>query len=258
MSDVGTWAWAQRTGGAMGRRDRIDQLRQGILARLAALPVPLRRSALGSDRPLELPDPPDSALAREAEDCVREASSPALFAHCLRTWLFAAAFGVRDGVDHDPELLYLACVLHDLGLTPAHDGVDPTAACFAVEGARAADRLLRCNGALPERAEVVAEAISLHLNVNVGRALGAEAHLLSRGASLDAVGRGVAELPAPTVAGVVDRWPRDGFATELAQATRGQARRRPRSRSAFLDRLGFAALVNGNPLDRPADPTANR
>jgi hypothetical protein len=45
-------------------------------------------------------------------------------------------------VAHDPELLYLACVLHDLGLTSAHDGHDAKAACFAVEGARAAHRLL--------------------------------------------------------------------------------------------------------------------
>jgi HD domain len=252
MSDVGTWAWAQRTGGAMSRRDRLHELRQGVLARLAALPARLRGPAARPAVSLDLPDPPDSALAREAEQCVRELSSPRLYGHCLRTWFFAAAFAELDKLDHEPELLYLACVLHDLGLTPVHDRRDPTAKCFAVEGARAAEELLIGKGAAQELAVSVAEAISLHLNVNVGEELGAEAHLLSKGVSLDAVGRRVDEIPARTIADAIERWPRDGFSAELAATTRRQAKLRPRSRSALLVRLGFAELVTGNPLDDTA------
>lgn len=250
MSDVGTWAWAQRTSGVLSRRDRLDQLRQAVLARLAALPARLRGRAFDRAGSLELPDPPESALAMAAEESVRELSSLPLYNHCLRTWFFATAFGRSDEVEHDPELLYLACLLHDLGLTPAHDGRDPSAACFAVEGARAARDLVLMHGAAPERAERVAEAISLHLNVNVASGLGAEAHLLSKGAALDAVGRRLAELPAATVRAAVERWPRDEFAPELAAATSRQARIRPRSRAALLDRLGFARLVVANPIDQ--------
>jgi hypothetical protein len=203
----------------------------------------------GDAGPVELPTPPDSALARTAEERVRELSTPELYAHCLRTWAFSAMFARRDRVAHDPELLYLACVLHDLGLISAHDGHDPKAACFAVEGARAAHRLLRAEGAENQRALCVAEAISLHLNVTVPSALGVEACLLSKGVSLDTVGRRVESMPATALTAVAAHWPREGFTEWLVAATDRQAKIRPQSRSAFLSRLGFEGLLRGNPLD---------
>lgn len=253
MSAVGTWAWAERTDGRLSRRDRAHLLGQGVLARLGRLPASLRREAFGEGASLALPDPPDSALSLLAEERARRLSAPALYAHCLRTWAFAVLFAQRDRVAHDEELLYLACVLHDLGLTTAHDQRDPTAACFAVEGARAAHELLCRHGEAEDRAVAVAEAITLHLNVSVPERLGAEAHLLSKGVSLDTIGRGLHRLPGARVGDVNERWPREGFAGHLVSATGRQARIRPQSRSALLNRLGFAGLLQANPLDRRAD-----
>jgi hypothetical protein len=48
----------------------------------------------------------------------------------------------------------------------------------------------------------VAEAISLHLNITVPPGLGVEASLLSKGVSLDTVGRRVESMPAPALAAV--------------------------------------------------------
>jgi HD domain len=248
MSYVGTWEWAQETGGSLRRQDRLRLIGQGVSARLAQIPRQWRSRILGEHAQLALPNPPDSALAREADDRVRELSSPALYGHCLRTWAFAALFAQRDGIGHDEELLYLACVLHDLGLTETHWGRDPTAKCFAVEGARAARAFVHGHGASEERARKVAEAISLHLNVTVPARLGAEAHLLSKGVSLDVIGRRLHQLSPPTTRGVDERWPRDGFASELATSTSEQARLRPQSRSALLHKLGFVKLIEDNPL----------
>ncbi len=253
MSAVGTWTWAQRTDGRLSRRDRAHLLRQGVLARVGGLPASLRREVVGDGASVVLPDPPDSALALLAEERARELSAPELYAHCLRTWAFAVLFALREGIAHDEELLYLACVLHDLGLTAAHDQRDATAACFAVEGARAAHGLMCRHGETEDRALTVAQAITLHLNVSVPQRLGAEAHLLSKGVSLDTVGRRLQRLPAARVREVNERWPREGFAELLVSATRRQARIRPQSRSALLDRLGFAGLLLTNPLDRPPD-----
>jgi hypothetical protein len=251
MSQVGSWEWAQRTGGRLGRADRAELLRQGVLAQLSRLPAAVRRRVIRDTSALSLPNPPDTALAREAEERVRELSKPALHGHCLRTWAFAALFAQRDGVGHDEELLYLACVLHDLGLTEAHDGRDPTAACFAVEGARAAHTML-CEHQEPEdRARTVAEAISLHLNIHVPERYGPEAVLLSKGVMLDVVGRRLERLPAATVSEVVARWPREGSGALLLADTKRQAEIRPHSRAALLHRLGFTKLVSVNPLDRP-------
>lgn len=250
MSKVGTWSWAEQTGGRLRRRDRAELLRQGVRARLELLPRPWRRELLADLDPLMLGEPPDSAVARAADERVLLLSEPVLYAHCLRTWAFAALFAQRDRIPHDPELLYLACVLHDLGLTRDHDGRDPTAHCFAVEGARAAHNFLCAHEVPADRVLTVAESIALHLNVTVPTDMGAEAALLSRAAALDAVGRYARELPRSDLRGVLARWPRDGFSDYLANASAHQAHARPGSRSALLARLGFAAMVRGNSLDR--------
>jgi hypothetical protein len=256
MSYVGTWRWAEETGGSLRTQDRIRLVGQGVAARLARIPSEWRSKIVGENASLTLPRAPDSALAREAEERARELSSGALYGHCARTWAFAALFAQRDRIKHDEELLYVACMLHDLGLTETHWDRDPHAHCFAVEGARAAQTLVLGHGASDERARRVAEAISLHLNVSVPARLGVEAHLLSKGVSLDVVGRRLHQIPPPSTRGVNERWPRHGFAGELAASTTKQAHLRPRSRSALLNKLGFIELINGNPLERTAHEAA--
>lgn len=247
---TGTLAWAQATGGALDRRARFEQLRQAVLVRLAAL-GPDRRRRAGLFGALELPErEPDSELCRAALELCRETSSEALVGHCLRTWLFATLFASRDGVAHDEEVLYVACLLHDLGLTPAHWQRDERARCFAVEGAFAAERFCRERGELPGRAEQVAEAIVCHLNVRVPLECGSETRLLHAGVGLDAIGRRAAELGSGPVAAVLARHPRTGMVDELCELTAAQAKIRPESRAGLLTRLGFQGMVRANPLDR--------
>ena len=47
---------------------------------------------------------------------VREFSSPALVNHCLRSYLWAAAYGAEHRLIFDAELLYVSAMLHDIGL----------------------------------------------------------------------------------------------------------------------------------------------
>ena len=60
---------------------------------------------------------PDSELATNAAALVYKLSSPMLFAHVHRTYCFAAVLAARNGMKFDRELVYVASVLHDLGLT---------------------------------------------------------------------------------------------------------------------------------------------
>jgi hypothetical protein len=250
-SGVGRWSWAERTHGRLRRRDRIELARQAVLAQLERVPSPWRSGLTSGSGSLNLPDPPDSRLARAADAHARELSHPGLYAHCMRTWLFATMFAARDRVEHDIELLYLACVLHDLGLTQAHDRRDPHAECFAVEGGRAARAVLSEHGESEDRARVVAEAITLHLNITVPARLGGEAYLLHKGAWLDVAGRSAHRLVPATVRQVVQRWPRDQLAESLLSASAAQARARPGSRAAFIQSLpGAARIIAANPLDR--------
>ncbi|MGB1583439.1 MAG: HD domain-containing protein [Solirubrobacterales bacterium] len=247
---VGTWSWAQQTGGRLSRREQLAMLAQGMRARIALLPNRSRGGVASHSGPLELPIPPDSKLAREADEYVQSVSSPDLFGHCVRTWMFGTMIADRQSLDHDPELLYLASAMHDLGLTDAHGCKDPTAHCFAVEGARGAHDFLTERDVPQPRAETVAEAISLHLNVAVPLSLGHEAHLLSAGAQLDALGAGRNRLRPEQIATVLDRWPRGDLASELHQSVGRQVRARPRSRVALLWPVGLKGMFVNNPLDR--------
>ena len=51
---------------------------------------------------------PDSKLAREITEIVRDTESELLFHHSSRVYLFGALAGKHRGLKFDPELLYAA------------------------------------------------------------------------------------------------------------------------------------------------------
>ena len=65
---------------------------------------------------------PDSAMAIEATELVRDVSPPLLFHHSRRVYLFGSLQGQRLGLPADPELLYVGAMFHDLGLTEKFRG----------------------------------------------------------------------------------------------------------------------------------------
>src|SRR5919106_1145720 len=66
-------------------------------------------------------DIPDTELAREATELVRKASTPLLFDHSRRVFLFASLKGRYRKIEADPELLYVGAMFHDLGLTTTEE-----------------------------------------------------------------------------------------------------------------------------------------
>src|SRR3569833_921061 len=63
---------------------------------------------------------PDSKLAREAAELVRQHETELLYNHSVRVFLFGAMMGARENLKVDPELLYVAALFHDLGLVDAY------------------------------------------------------------------------------------------------------------------------------------------
>jgi hypothetical protein len=246
MAYVGTWKWAQQTNGTLRRGDRARLVAQGALAQLERLPAPWRRAAAE----VTIPNPPGSSLAEQAEEHCRDLSPVGLHLHCLRTWAFGSLLAQAQRIDHDPELHWVGSMLHDLGLTEAHDRTDPTAECFAVEGGRAAHDFIRGHGGTESAALTVGEAICLHLDFTVPERFGGEAILLNRGAWLDVAGRRAGLLPQSVLEEVVGRWPRDGLGATLFEGVRRQAAARPGSRSALAQRLpGAEKILDANPLN---------
>src|SRR5580692_2376012 len=86
---------------------------------------------------------PDSKLAREITELVRDTESPLLFHHSSRVYYFGALAGKHRGLRFDPELLYAGAMFHDMGLTPRHSSAQER---FEVDGANAARDFLRSHG----------------------------------------------------------------------------------------------------------------
>src|ERR1700752_979036 len=63
---------------------------------------------------------PDSSLAREITELVRDTESSLLFHHSSRVYYWGALAGKRRAFKFDHELLYAGAMFHDLGLTPTH------------------------------------------------------------------------------------------------------------------------------------------
>ena len=102
---------------------------------------------------------PDSKLAREITDLVRDTESPLLFHHSSRVYYWGALGGKRRGLRFDPELLYAGAMFHDMGLTHQHS---TTQERFEVDSANTARDFLRSHGVDQQDIETVWTAIALH------------------------------------------------------------------------------------------------
>jgi hypothetical protein len=192
---------------------------------------------------------PDSALCISTGELLASVSKPWLVNHCLRTYLWAAIVGTKERRTFDEELLFVASLLHDLGLTNVGSKLSTTTAeCFAVEGAFAAEEFLERQGIAESRRKLVAEAISLHLNVRVPLEHGVEAHLLHEGAAMDVVGSRFDEVNEATRNLVLVKHPRLEMKSEIATSMKQQSITRPCSRAGFLCNHGFISMIRRSPF----------
>src|SRR6202162_6341015 len=99
---------------------------------------------------------PDSRLAHEITELVRDTESPLLFHHSSRVYYWGALAGKRRGLRFDPELLYAGTMFHDMGLTRQHSSKDER---FEVDGANVARDFLRSRGIVQQESELVWRAI---------------------------------------------------------------------------------------------------
>ena len=100
---------------------------------------------------------PNSKLAAEVTELVRDTASPLLFQHSSRVYYFGALAGKRRGLGFDPELLYAGAMFHDMGLTRRHSSATER---FEVDGANAAREFLRSHHISQQDIDVVWTAIA--------------------------------------------------------------------------------------------------
>lgn len=181
---------------------------------------------------------PDTPAAREAEELALRAYPGSLLNHCLRTYVWGALLGVTGGRAFDPEVLYVAALLHDVGLMPEYD----TGRCFETDGAHTARDLVAAAGWSAERAELAANAIRCHWSGPDDHD-DVEAVLLAQGAAVDAIGSHGAPLDATIASRVLRVLPRGRFKHDFVALLQSQAARKPRCGVRQALEAGFAQLV---------------
>lgn len=158
---------------------------------------------------------PDSKLAVEAAELLREHGDDLLWNHSNRVFLFASIQGNLRQTKYDPELLYISSLFHDLGLTPKFRSPDKR---FEVDGANAARDFLRSRGVPEESIRLVWDAVALHTTIGIVEFKEAEAMLMNLGVSYDVVGKNFDAISEELRRQVVNAFPRNRFKQNILNA----------------------------------------
>ena len=158
---------------------------------------------------------PDSLLANEATEILREHSTDLLFNHSIRVYLFAAELGRQQELRFDAELLYVAAAFHDLGLTKKFSSPNER---FEVDGANAARQFLTAHDVPEEQVQTVWQAIALHTTPGITQHMRPEVALLYAGVGLDVLGKGFDQFPSKVREEIVARYPPRRFKEDFIQA----------------------------------------
>jgi hypothetical protein len=149
---------------------------------------------------------------REAESAAREQGA-ALAGHGYRTWILGHALARQDRRALDPELFYVAALLHDAGIVRVVAGED-----FTIRSARVVSEVAaRVRPEDSSLATSLADSVVAHATPGLGSEIAFRAH------------------PANDVFGVV------------AASITAEARAVPRGRFAVLRRSGMSFMVRFSP-----------
>ncbi|MDF2644853.1 MAG: phosphohydrolase [Paenibacillus sp.] len=188
---------------------------------------------------------PDSSLCTKATELVIELAPQFLFNHSVRTYRFGGLLAQREGMKLDPELFYLASILHDVGLTERCDHGHS----FEVDGADAADEFLAHHHYPREKIDIVREAIVLHTSI-LAQEKQPEIALVHFGAGFDVGAFHIKDLTTSSVQQILEAYPRLGFKKAFAETWLSEASRKP---SMLADRLnkeiGFLDILNNAPFE---------
>lgn len=176
----------------------------------------------------------DTRIAKAAAELARTASPPHLYNHAARTYLFGALIGRTAKMKVDEELLYLAAILHDLGLTEQFMGER----AFEIEGAIAAEKFLRQRGLSAARSAVVWDGIAMH-PLAIAQYKQPEIALVAAGAAADVVGAGLEGIAAADREAVLQAFPRLGFKSKFVTTCADVVERHPRGAArTFMRDIG--------------------
>jgi HD domain len=185
----------------------------------------------------------DSPVANAATQLSRAVSPPYLFNHAMRTFLFGSLIGRALGLRFDEEVLYLGCILHDLGLTERFQGDLP----FEIQGAEAARQFLEQQGFSSGKTGIVWDGIAMHASM-IGHFKQAEVRLVGEGAGADVIGPEATQIGKTQVDDILRAFPRLRFKDSFLKTCADVVRKHPGGAShSFMRDIGERYVAGFRP-----------
>jgi hypothetical protein len=188
---------------------------------------------------------PDSALARRARERISDAAGPVLLNHSVRCYAWAVELARHDGLEFDPEILYVASMLHDIGLVAPYD----LGGCYEVDGGLAAQRLARENGAAEDRARAIYDVIALHNDEVLPPDAAAEVVLLWDSAGTDVTGNRYTDVRPAIIPELLGAYPRLDFKRAFTALLVDQASRKPKCPAVEMIAAGILEEIAQAPFE---------
>ena len=189
---------------------------------------------------------PDTAPVRGALELAARYLTPALAAHSVRSWYWAAGFAEVLALEPDRELLAVAALLHDMGLAEEFDAVRVP---YESSGGHVAAVFGAGAGWPREQQQRLVEVVERHNWPEVDPAFDVEGHLLEIATGLDISGARADVLPPAYLREVLAVYPRTTLAADFGDRVAEQAERKPASHAARLLAGGLRHKLATNPLD---------
>jgi hypothetical protein len=166
---------------------------------------------------------PDTKLAREATELIRDRTSDLVYHHSRRVFWWGSLQGGNRGLSFDPELLYIGAMFHDLGLNEEFRG---SGRRFEVSSADEARHFLQGHGVPEDSIRRVWTAIALHTTPGLPEFMEPEVALVTAGVEYDVLGIGYHDISDTDRAAITALHPRPDFKRQILQAfTDGMASR---------------------------------
>ena len=151
---------------------------------------------------------PDTPLVARSMEEARALSEPYLFNHAVRSWLFAVKLAELQGVSYDEEVVAVASLLHDVGLTKEYQRNRR----FEVEGADAARTLAKAGGMDDRRAQLIWYCVALNATLSISPYADPEVGICTVGAGADYAGLLYERIPKAAAARIPAKIPAKGRA----------------------------------------------
>ena len=166
---------------------------------------------------------PDTPLVARSMEEARALSEPYLFNHAVRSWLFAVQLTELQGASYDEEVVAVASLLHDVGLTREYQGKRR----FEVERADAARALAKAGGVDDRRAQLIWYCVALNATLSISPYAEVEVGICTAGAGADFAGLLYERIPKAGAARILAAFPRLQMKRQLKECLCGVARARP-------------------------------